>query len=178
MVLVLAVRKLGKGYFRTLFRDVFSDLFGTRPRETFFPCHSLSMFFFGKWQGKPPKKPGFFIPTERTPKVPGKEGKNAQKNLRNSLPKNKEFLSKNKERKAMVRGRFLGFWPRDSLSQVHGTSIQGRLNGHATTHASKKCFRIHFLAKCKGPAYSPVLLLQWSCSENLQGKPPKRPRFF
>ena len=35
--------------------------------------------FLGKWQGKPSKKTRIFYPY-RTPKIPGKEGKNAQKN--------------------------------------------------------------------------------------------------
>ena len=63
-----------------------------------FPC-----FFCGKWQGKPPKKQGFFIPTEPLKSLK-KEGKNAQKQKKRekrskkqkkgkNAKKNKEFLA-------------------------------------------------------------------------------------
>ena len=51
------------------------------------PCPSFPCFF-GKLQGKPPKKQGFFYPC-RTPKIPGKEAKDAQKA--------KEFLAGEKK---------------------------------------------------------------------------------
>ena len=52
------------------------------------PCPSFPCFL-GKRQGKPPKKQGFFIPTEPL-KIPGKEGKNARKN--------KEILARRKNK--------------------------------------------------------------------------------
>ena len=67
-------------------------------QKRFVPCPSFPCFFFWKRQGKPPKKQGFFIPTEPL-KIPGKEGKNARKN--------KEFLAgeKNKEFQKTRKGR-------------------------------------------------------------------------
>ena len=63
------------------------------------PALSFLSLFFGKRQGKPPKKQGFFIPTEP---LKGEEGENAQKNKEIlAAEKNKEF-QKNKERKDRV----------------------------------------------------------------------------
>ena len=62
---------------------------------------SFLSLFFGKWPGKPPKKTRIFY-SYRTPKIPGKEGENAQKNKEFlAKEKNKEF-QKNKERKDRV----------------------------------------------------------------------------
>ena len=65
---------------------------GSKPCPSF-PC------FFGKRQGKPPKKQGFFIPTEPLKSLE-KKGKTPKKPRNSSQgEKNKEF-QKNKERKA------------------------------------------------------------------------------
>ena len=85
------------------------------------------LVFFGKWQGKPPKKTRIFYPY-RTPKIPGKEGKNAQKRIfypyrtpkipgkegknaqkKQGIPcraKKQGIPKKNKERKDRVRAPF------------------------------------------------------------------------
>ena len=62
------------------------------------PCHSLSFLslFFWKKAGKTTKKTGIFYP-DRTPKIPGKEGKNDQKN--------KEFLARRKNQEFQQKTR-------------------------------------------------------------------------
>ena len=70
----------------------------------------LSLFFFEKAR-KPTKKTRIFYPY-RTPKIPGKEGKNAQKNKEILAgEKNKKF-QENKERKDRVLKKNLAVWPR------------------------------------------------------------------
>ena len=60
------------------------------------PCPSFPCFF-GKWPGQPPKKTRIFY-AYRTPQIPGKEGKSAQKNKEFSQKKKKQGIPKNKER--------------------------------------------------------------------------------
>ena len=65
------------------------------------PCPSFPCFW--KRQGKPTKRTRIFYPY-RTPRIPGREGKNAQKNKEIlARRKNKEF-PKNKERKDREKG--------------------------------------------------------------------------
>ena len=70
--------------------------------KTLEPCPSFPCFLFWKRQGKPPKKQGFFTPTEpqdslekkgKTPPPPKK------KKTRNSSQGTKQVISKNEERK-------------------------------------------------------------------------------
>ena len=63
---------------------------------------SFFCFFFGKWQGKPPKTKKICYP-HRTPKIPGKKKGKTLKKTRNSSQgkKNKKF-QKHKERKDRV----------------------------------------------------------------------------
>ena len=62
-----------------------------------FPNPSFPCFFFGKRQGKPPKKTRILY-SHRTPKIPGKGEKNAQK-TRNSSQEKKSRNSQKKTRK-------------------------------------------------------------------------------
>ena len=66
-----------------------------------FRALSFLSLFFWKWKGKPPKKQGFFIPTEPLKSLE-KKGKTLKKNKEFlARRKNKEF-QKNKERKDRV----------------------------------------------------------------------------
>ena len=63
----------------------------SREIDTVLPCPSFPCFF-GKWQGTPPKKQGFFIPTEPLKSLE-KKGKTLKK-TRNSLRGQKTRNSK------------------------------------------------------------------------------------
>ena len=56
----------------------------------------------GKFPGKPPKKARIFS-LKRTPKIPGKEGKNAQKSKEIPCDEKSKEIQKSKERKIRVR---------------------------------------------------------------------------
>ena len=65
--------------------------------ERFQPCPSFPCFF-GKGQGKPPKKTRIFY-SYQTPKIPGKEEENGQKNKEILAGEKNKEIQKNKERK-------------------------------------------------------------------------------
>ena len=69
--------------------------------ERSIPCPSFPCFF-GKWQGKPPKEQGFFIPTEPLKSLEKK--RKTLKKTRNSLQgqKNKEFQKTRKGRTGYI----------------------------------------------------------------------------
>ena len=81
-----------------------SGLFGPDPVLPF-------LVFFGKREGKPPKKQGFFYP-RRTPKIPGKEGENAQKK--------KEILARKKKKQGI---------PKRQGKEGQGIGSQGKKQG-------------------------------------------------
>ena len=67
------------------------------------PVLPFLVFFFEKGQEKPPKKNKDSLP-HRTPKIPGKEGKNARKN--------KEFLAREENKEFQKKGKEgQGEWP-------------------------------------------------------------------
>ena len=95
------------------------------------PCPSFPCFF-GKWQGKTPKKQGFFIPTEPLKSLEKK--RKMLKKTRNSLQGKKQGIPK-KTRKGRT-----GFG--DS-----GSEGPGRLSGHVRPrHGREIC---NFGVRCR-----------------------------
>ena len=74
---------------------------------------SFLSLFFRKKAGKTTKKTRIFYPY-RSPKIPGKEGKNARKNKEILARRKNKEIQKNKERKARVVFRW---GPESLLSQ-------------------------------------------------------------
>ena len=98
------------------------------PAHDLMRCLTLSFIslFFWKKAGKTTKKTRIFCPY-RTPKIPGKEGENAQKNKEFlARRKNKEF-QKNKERKDRVPPKWITMSPMGVRLQ-RTKAMRGSLN--------------------------------------------------